>query len=68
MEGVTVPTDSDTLNLTLREPYGVCGLIVPVSLALRLILNILTLVSGTFRFSLQLGSLVRLWQQATRLS
>jgi acyl-CoA reductase-like NAD-dependent aldehyde dehydrogenase len=31
IQGDTVHTDPDSLNMTLKEPYGVCGLIVPVS-------------------------------------
>ncbi|EXJ78724.1 aldehyde dehydrogenase (NAD+) [Capronia coronata CBS 617.96] len=29
LKGDTIETDPDTLNMTLREPLGVCGLIVP---------------------------------------
>lgn len=36
LKGDTVETDAETLNLTVREPIGVCGLIIPVSVPLLL--------------------------------
>lgn len=30
VKGDSIETDPDTLNITIREPLGVCGLIIPV--------------------------------------